>query len=426
MNINGINFSNPKGAFMVGVNSIGKSTIIKRIIEGVKKNKINIDGNEYDVLHIDSENILGELVDGVNSIEKKIKKSVLGEVNTTSPQPSNLFDPTVLSTYNTNTQLIASSKNETNVMNSGINIKYKTSVQTQNLVSLEMEVELNGVIYSLEKASSGVKMLVALLLKGLEASVGNQLILIDEIESFLHPEWISLVAKIITAIISSGDKVILATHSPILISRLLKDNFDMLSTVVRGSTPNDGTVLTINYADVIDKVRNVLNSRHAHFKGVTGVFSNNDADKYIKASFNQETSMALFWKDPLLVEGPTEKIYIEQAYNKDVVSAGGFFQFPIFAIVLDSLGSKAKFLMDRDSGNVQTYNDKVFRMLQNDFADSSSTQRFTVHRLVGNFDELLHGSSVPNYEKVPKAISALSTNPMDPNSELTTFETFIN
>lgn len=128
----------------------------------------------------------------------------------------------------------------------------------------------------------------------------------------------------------------------------------------------------------------------------------------------------------MIVEGPTEKIYIEQAYNKDVVCAGGFYQFPIFAIVLNDLGLSAKFLMDNDSGLVQKYNNEVFRMLQNDFSVSSSAQRFIVYRLVGNFDEFLHGTAIQNYEKVPKAIGVIGAAPSDPNGESARITTFIN
>lgn len=188
MDINGVIFSNPKGAFMVGVNSIGKSTIIKRIIEGVKKDKIIIDGTEHNVVHIDSENILGDLVNGTNSIEKKTLKSVLEMVSTSVPQPAGLFDMGILTAYKANIQSLATANNKTNVMNSGMDIKYKTSVKTQELVALKMEIEFGGVTYQLDNASSGVKMLVGLLLKGLESGGNNQLILIDEIESFLHPE----------------------------------------------------------------------------------------------------------------------------------------------------------------------------------------------------------------------------------------------
>lgn len=68
----------------------------------------------------------------------------------------------------------------------------------------------------------------------------------------------------------------------------------MLSVVKRGPTSSDGAVVTIDYDSVKTRVCDMLNDKPTHFNQVPGTLSNSDADKYIKASFNQETSMVLF------------------------------------------------------------------------------------------------------------------------------------
>lgn len=74
-----------------------------------------------------------------------------------------------------------------------------------------------GESYSVESLSSGEKILVALCLASFNQSIGRRqpkLILLDELDSVLHPSMISaLIAGLKSLFVENGTKVIMATHS---------------------------------------------------------------------------------------------------------------------------------------------------------------------------------------------------------------------
>jgi AAA15 family ATPase/GTPase len=107
-----------------------------------------------------------------------------------------------------------------------------------------MIIELNGNKYDLKKASSGMKSVVSLTLNNLNSKeTEGKVIIIDEIENFLHPEWIELAGFLIN-IFFLKNVIIIVSHRPLLLSLLLKKNPELLSRVERDNEKKYGNIIT--------------------------------------------------------------------------------------------------------------------------------------------------------------------------------------
>ena len=126
---------------------------------------------------------------------------------------------------------------------------------------------------------------------------------------------------------------------------------------------------------------------------------------------------------PRIVEGQTEKTYLEQKYHKFFISAGGFHQFIVLHKIIKNFNNNINpmFLMDHDIKKYSmAYNNYIFNQL-NEYKEG------TVYRITeGDFDKLLHGkkSIIMPYDKISKAIDALIDDSNLDKDEMEKIKTF--
>ena len=129
-----------------------------------------------------------------------------------------------------------------------------------------MIIELNGNKYDLKKASSGMKSVVSLTLNNLNSKeTEGKVIIIDEIENFLHPEWIELAGFLIN-IFFLKNVIIIVSHRPLLLSLLLKKNPELLSRVERDNEKKYGNIITWNYENFLKDIRSTILIKMEIFK----------------------------------------------------------------------------------------------------------------------------------------------------------------
>ena len=92
----------------------------------------------------------------------------------------------------------------------------------------EMTNKSNGAQYDLASLSSGEKVLMALCLASFNQYLGRRrpkLLLLDEIDSVLHPSMVSaLVVMLKDLFVSQGTKVLMTSHSPMTVAALDEDD----------------------------------------------------------------------------------------------------------------------------------------------------------------------------------------------------------
>jgi len=427
-------FDNEKGAIIIGLNGSGKSTILNQLKKDVKKEIIKYTDNndnesDKNFICIDSETHIKEVSEGTNSLSIRSINNFIEKMNIEEKQPKKLFNTDELNNYKNNiSEKTKDLFNKNNVFNTNLSIKYIPEIKIDNLLSAEMIIELNGNEYDLKKASSGMKSIISLALNNLnDDKIEGKVIAIDEIENFLHPEWIELAAFLIN-ILFEKNIIIITTHSPLLLSLLLKENPEILSRVEKDDKKNYGSTITWNYQHLKEDIKNIILEKMEIFKNIENKekIDEDYADKFIKFSLNDEISMIFFWEKPRIVEGLTEKTYLEQKYNKLFISAGGFHQFIVLDKIINCFNDKidVKFLMDYDKNEPnREYNNHVFNKLK-EYKDN------TVYRISeGDFDKILNSKisknkNLANHDKLPNAIDALIDGSNIDKEEMKKIETF--
>lgn len=433
MKIGNLEFSNSKGAIIVGQNMSGKSTILKRIYEltenkGSNKGKINIEGTYFELIYINAESVLSKTYEGksslINEYNDKISKSL--EIENIQNKYT-IFNENELSNFNNNINEKLSNMNINNILNTGISIKHTSSINRNRLVDFDINIEYKGRLFSINQLSGGAKIIVSILLNQLHTINSSKVILLDEIEAFLHPEWLEIIAKLINDLINNGNKIFIVTHNPILLSSLLRVNVDMLTTIEKGETEKDGVVKTINIENLIKNILNIfkdIDSLPSNTKEIDATtYTEKYIEKYIKYLLNQETCMMFFWENPIIVEGMSEKIYIEQKYNMNVITVGGFFQFVPLNELLLSVNMRGKFIMDNDeimkpNKNIGQKNNFTYNRLLSSGAD--------VFRWKKDFEYYINGKSIDKDKKITNAIAHVDLIPTDYENEKENFELFLN
>lgn len=207
-------------------------------------------------------------------------------------------------------------------------------------------------------------------------------ILIDEIDSFLHPSLFNEIAEKILEISKDFD-VVISTHNPnfirsfgIWVDSKGAENFEVyyFGTFMNGKDRiADINTFKINPMDIHNIVKNYLSSlekidlakKHRIFKLVeSNDFTTNQTKSYalINQLFLNAILESLFEINVILVEGPTELIYYSQ--NKIVgfetwrlVSTfGKFFMYPI-ADFLKNLNINVHCVFDEDNASDATNNE---------------------------------------------------------------------
>ena len=260
-------FDNDKGAIIIGLNGSGKSSILNKLKEDGKKGiikciKNNNDKNDMDFIYIDSETHIKEITEGKNSLYNKSISNFIEKINKEEKQPENLFNKEELKRYEDHLiEISKKSFNKENIFDTNLSINYIPKIKKDDLLKAEIIITFNNVSYDLEKASSGMKSIIHLALNNINGEETiDKVIAIDEIENFLHPEWIELAAFLIN-ILFEKNIIIITTHNPLLLSLLLKVNPEILSRVERDDKKDYGNVITWNYQHLIEDIKEVIEKK---------------------------------------------------------------------------------------------------------------------------------------------------------------------
>lgn len=106
-------------------------------------------------------------------------------------------------------------------------IKLELLLQADILEKIEFKVIKNDIAISLDMLSEGEKQLAQLLCLLEATKEYRALFLLDEFDSFLHPNWQRRFAEIISDIDITG-QVIFTTHSPLTLGKMQKENIRIL------------------------------------------------------------------------------------------------------------------------------------------------------------------------------------------------------
>lgn len=121
-----------------------------------------------------------------------------------------------------------------------------------------------GNIFEISEVASGIKSLSPLYILLLENKLRpNTVLIIDEPENNLHPEWQVKYAEIICKLVLNGVTVLLSTHSPIFLSAIQKystlNNIEKSTSYYLASkSEKDGKVIFKNYDNDVEQIINSL------------------------------------------------------------------------------------------------------------------------------------------------------------------------
>jgi putative ATP-dependent endonuclease of the OLD family len=193
-----------------------------------------------------------------------------------------------------------------------------------------VEVQKRGKAFRLDQASSGERELLSYVFAIHGLGIGDALILVDEPELHLHPEWQGLLLDMFKRLAAdTGNQFVLATHSPRLV------------------TPASIEGVSRVYSD----------GDWSHIQRLDAV--NLPARKHLFSIVNSQNNERIFFADAvLLVEGQSDRIFVEAALREldlayvggvlEVVAVGGKTLFPVYQQLLDALQIKNFFIADRD------------------------------------------------------------------------------
>lgn len=121
-----------------------------------------------------------------------------------------------------------------------------------------------GNIFDMEFVASGIRALAPFFVMVDEGRIrSNTILIIDEPETNLHPEWQVKFAQIITMLVDNGVTVLVSTHSPIFISALQK--YSILAKIEKSTnyylaekSSQDGGAVFHDCTEDVDKLLNSL------------------------------------------------------------------------------------------------------------------------------------------------------------------------
>lgn len=106
-------------------------------------------------------------------------------------------------------------------------IRFEMLIQADILENIQFNVIKNEICIPLDYLSEGEKQLAQLLCLLEATKEYRALFLLDEFDSFLHPNWQRKFAKIISEINITG-QVLFTTHSPLTLGKMQKENIRIL------------------------------------------------------------------------------------------------------------------------------------------------------------------------------------------------------
>lgn len=397
-----------KNTIIIGKNSSGKSSFINKIFDSATKGNVAVvdatsTSTNYAVTKISSENIFVENFNGASSTISKYLKDKKATPSSTPALEAEL------NAVNTALNTSYSSLLKSNIFGTGAEISFESRINSiDHFFDISPKITLNGVEYDISKASSGVKSLVAFVLKEIDSSAAtNRILLLDEIDAFLHPSWIELVARVLDVIFANPNlMVVIATHNPILVSKLIKMGYiDDIAKPVWGATPSMVSIEYFDFQSIYAFAENELRSLYAIISP-TRVVTRDYSEKYVISMFNQITSRIFFDESVVFVEGTTEEYLLGLMHPSiSVISAGGFYNFSIWRKICEVIGIHSKFVMDTDrnnSGAIKPQNDFIYNKL-------CASNPNCVHRLTDDIEMIIYGYKVNSKDKIFKVIDFCST-----------------
>ena len=114
--------------------------------------------------------------------------------------------------------------------------------------------------------------------------MGEGIILIDEIELHLHPQWQSEVVKKLKKTFPNC-QFILTTHSPQVIREVEKESIFLLSidSEKNASVINPKRTIGLDSSNVLSEIMNTLTINEEFERKLSTLYSNIDKEKYDKA-----------------------------------------------------------------------------------------------------------------------------------------------
>lgn len=341
-----------KNTILIGANGSGKTKTLENFAGATQFSTPSGSPKDVVVYSAGLENIK-EDVDGKKA---KYKKLLTDNLTLAKGVPiGTVLEGVELTTYisNINTAIIS----EEEVISDSI--KIRNTAIPQKPFMIEEEILFNGTSYKINELPSGVRKLIHLHFS-IKDATGDKLVLLDEIDSMLHPSWIKLVSEIIIKFFNDADAtVIVATHSPELLYLLSEYIGDIAKPGLSYETPQ--------YFNLKHAKETFNDINQAFVPKFTPIKEKEYLSKLkIKMSFQISRLFFTGAEEIILVEGLTDQMYFKLKTSKLVASTFGFFQIGMYLSILKWLKPDYKgvnIIMDGD-GNLLTSTSKNYLLKQ--------------------------------------------------------------
>ncbi|MCG2218635.1 AAA family ATPase [Staphylococcus epidermidis] len=223
---------------IIGSNGVGKTKLLQDILSNfldpTKNNIIDKTGNNNPQdLFANALFISYSVFDTIN-IEEDKKFNYIGVQKLDNKNSNKNQDELTESFINSIEEIRASKDSSAEIWNRSIEVlKMSDTISTIKTLSFNNNVEDEKIKEELKKEfnklSSGQKIVLVNISKMVEKVSEKTLILLDEPEMYLHPPLLASYMKVISLILNKKNGVaIIATHSPIVMQELGRDNINII------------------------------------------------------------------------------------------------------------------------------------------------------------------------------------------------------
>lgn len=215
--------------------------------------------------------------------------------------------------------------NNSDIISPNLRINY--SVEKASYFNLKPSFEFNGRIYELKDLPSGARKLIHFYFQTRDMIGGKKLILLDEIDSMLHPSWIKLCTDLIKTWIADPDVfLVISTHNYEVIYQL---NMHIEALAL----PNILSALKSPKYINLQECADFFNDFNSAVFGPSYV-----PVDLLTYKRKVQTKMSLYLARTLfslnspmiLVEGLTDQMFLKEKTSKLVVSTFGYFNFGLY------------------------------------------------------------------------------------------------
>lgn len=339
-----------KNTILIGENGSGKSSLIDKLND---INEIEFSGTtilfdpKIDILKVTNEN-LKDSVDGAKAVFKKeIEALEYHAIRVTIPSTVTSHPDLValvsdLNTTHGKSEDIISSK-----------LKWNVSYAINDaLIKTICKFEFGGSTYDISALPSGVRKLIDIYFSTKGASTNKKLVLLDEVDNFLHPNWMRLVAEVIINLMNDENIIlVISTHNQDLLY-LLGDYIENLGTPKLNAVGSrDYSVQYLDWELALDFYNSFTSST---VPSGYAPLNMSDFKNKVKVRFSAEFAKALFSQSSILilVEGITDQQYFKNKTRNLVVNSFGYFNFGLMLSIIKGLNGNfngVKIISDGDN-----------------------------------------------------------------------------